>query len=176
MRMYMERTLADCPLVEVPLGAGCALRPLVAGEEGIWTRIQHGVFAPESHQTYEVIYGEGECAALDVFFATCGGRAVGIAAGVVRRTEAGTTYGYIDWVGVLDAYRGKRLGAALTVACLNFLAAAGLRHTGLWTQENRLTAVALYEKNGFVKVPLPDGVGTGDYRQQRADAGFPPLA
>ena len=66
---------------------------MVAGEEDLWTQIQHGVFEPPSHQTYEAVYGGG-FDVLHVLFATCGAEAVGIAAAAVRRTEAGTPFGY----------------------------------------------------------------------------------
>ena len=171
MQMYMERTLTDCPLATVDLTPPYALRSMRDGEADVWTRVQNVAFGPDFRKTYEQVYGRGDYDALEVLFAVCGDEIIGIAAGVVRRTSGGARYGYVDWVGVLDAHRGKRLGAALTVACLNFLATAGLRHTGLWTQENRLAAIALYEKNGFVKVPLPEGMGIGEYREQRADAG-----
>ena len=176
MQLYMERTLEDCPLPAVRLRAPYGLRPLVEAEEALWTQVQHGVFEPDSQQTYEAVYGEPDYEALQVLLATCDGQAVGIAAGAVRRTAAGVAYGYVDWVGVLAEHRGNRLGAALTVACLNFLGAAGLKHTGLWTHTHRHAAIRLYERLGFAVVDLPEGLGVGEYRQQRADAGFPPLS
>ena len=49
---------------EVRPAAPYGLRPLAPGEADLWTQVQHGVFAPESHQTYEGIYGTGEYVAL----------------------------------------------------------------------------------------------------------------
>jgi ribosomal protein S18 acetylase RimI-like enzyme len=175
MEVYMERSLADCPLPDVPLEPPYGLRVLSAEQAGVWTRVQYGVFGEKQHRTYEQVYGSGDYAALRVFLASCGPEPVGIGAGAVRRTPRNVRHGYVDWVGVLAPHRGRRVGSALTVAAINFLAAQGLEHISLWTQDYRAAAMALYQRHGFRTVPLPPGAGLSEFRLQRADAGYPPL-
>jgi len=55
----------------------------------------------------------------------------------------------IEWVGVLDTHRGKRLGESLMRTCLNYTKQHGVNPCQLITQIFRQAAVLLYEKLGF---------------------------
>ena len=80
------------------------------------------------------------------------GERVGITGAIVWfRDEAMTqpSGSLIEWVGVLPAERGKRLGEALMVAALNYLKGRDVYPNCLVTQYFRKPAVALYEKLGF---------------------------
>lgn len=58
----------------------------------------------------------------------------------------------IEYVGVLDEHRGKKLGEALMVECLNYTKLHRVTPCQLITQPFRTAAVNLYEKLGFRKV------------------------
>ncbi|MGC9320116.1 MAG: GNAT family N-acetyltransferase [Armatimonadota bacterium] len=55
----------------------------------------------------------------------------------------------IEYVGVLEEHRGRGLGEAVVVACLDWLADRGVELAMLLTQPFRVPAVRLYEKLGF---------------------------
>ena len=80
------------------------------------------------------------------------GRVVAISAGVAGEDSASPGVvigGQIEWVGVLPECRGLKLGEAIVVACLNYLATREVARTVLATQPFRVPAVKLYEKLGF---------------------------
>lgn len=58
----------------------------------------------------------------------------------------------IEYVGMLEEHRGKKLGEALMVECLNYTKQHGVVPCQLITQPFRTAAVSLYEKLGFRKV------------------------
>ncbi len=83
------------------------------------------------------------------------GAIIGIASAVCvehERDPQRLRGGQIEWVGVLDAHRGKRLGEELVVACLNAIAERGYLPALLLTQPFRVPAVKLYEKLGFATI------------------------
>lgn len=83
------------------------------------------------------------------------GRMIGIASAVCvedERDPQGLRGGQIEWVGVLDDHRGKRLGEDLVVTCLNAIAERGFLPALLLTQPFRVPAVTLYEKLGFATI------------------------
>jgi ribosomal protein S18 acetylase RimI-like enzyme len=55
----------------------------------------------------------------------------------------------IEWVGVLPEERGRNLGEALMVACLNYLKGRAVQPNCLVTQYFRQAAVGLYAKLGY---------------------------
>lgn len=58
--------------------------------------------------------------------------------------------GYVHYVGVLNRARGRRVGAALTVRCVQGFADRGLSTTVLETDDFRAPAVVTYLRLGFV--------------------------
>ncbi len=84
-----------------------------------------------------------------------GGSIIGIASAICvedAHDPQGLRGGQIEWVGVLDAHRGKRLGEDLVVTCLNAIAERGSLPALLLTQPFRVPAVRLYEKLGFATI------------------------
>lgn len=57
---------------------------------------------------------------------------------------------YLDFIGVAQGHRGKRLGKYVSLSCLHALKRRGMKYCTLWTQPHRSSAVAMYEKLGFV--------------------------
>ncbi|MEA3403187.1 MAG: GNAT family N-acetyltransferase [Armatimonadota bacterium] len=81
-----------------------------------------------------------------------GGRIVAIAGALDichRRDPERLRGAMIEYVGVLEDHRGRGLGEAVVVACLNWLADRGVELAMLLTQPFRVPAVRLYEKLGF---------------------------
>jgi ribosomal protein S18 acetylase RimI-like enzyme len=58
--------------------------------------------------------------------------------------------GYLHWVAVSPAHRGKHLGYAITLAVLHEFARLGCKDAVLETQDGRLAAIQIYRSVGFV--------------------------
>jgi len=54
-------------------------------------------------------------------------------------------------MGIVEGYRGRGIGTALIRATLDAARQRGLKRIELQVRENSLSAVALFEKSGFVK-------------------------
>jgi mycothiol synthase len=84
-----------------------------------------------------------------IYVVTAGARIVGTAsARVVPETYPGT--GYVHWVGVHPAERGKGLGEVVTQRVLDHFAATGLGGAVLETDDFRIPAIKVYLRLGFV--------------------------
>ncbi len=78
------------------------------------------------------------------------GKAAGIAGAMACYEQDGTLRGgSIEWVAVLEEYRGKHLGRALMTAALNYFVERDITPVTLNTQLYREAAVALYRDLGF---------------------------
>ncbi|MFW5868321.1 MAG: GNAT family N-acetyltransferase [Armatimonadota bacterium] len=80
------------------------------------------------------------------------GRMIGISSAVCVEDERDPEHlrgAQIEWVGVLEEFRGLRLGEKLVVACMNYAAERGFLPILLITQPFRVPAISLYEKLGF---------------------------
>ena len=60
--------------------------------------------------------------------------------------------GYLHWVAVSPAHRGKHLGYAITLAVLHEFVRLGCKDAVLETQDERLAAIKIYRSIGFVPV------------------------
>lgn len=58
--------------------------------------------------------------------------------------------GYLHWVAVAPAHRGKNLGYAISVAVLREFVRLGCKDAVLETQDARLAAIKVYQSLGFV--------------------------
>jgi len=58
--------------------------------------------------------------------------------------------GYVHWVAVAPAHRGKRLGYIVTLACLYAFRDFGCKDAVLETDDHRLAAIRIYHELGFV--------------------------
>jgi len=86
------------------------------------------------------------------FFVEHDGRKVGMAGAIVWFDDPELTRpsgALVEWVGILEEERGKRLGEALMVACLNYLKQRAVEPNCIVTQYARIPAVELYRKLGY---------------------------
>jgi len=60
--------------------------------------------------------------------------------------------GYLHWLAVAPAHRGKQLGYSITLAVLHRFAQMGCKDAVLETQDERLAAIKVYQSLGFVPV------------------------
>jgi GNAT superfamily N-acetyltransferase len=77
---------------------------------------------------------------------------VGMAGAIVWFHDPGLTRptgALVEWVGVLEQERGKNLGEALMVSCLNYLKRRAVEPNCIVTQYAREAAVGLYKKLGY---------------------------
>lgn len=58
--------------------------------------------------------------------------------------------GYLHWMAVSPAHRGKHLGYTITLAVLHEFARLGCKDAVLETQDERLAAIQIYRSVGFV--------------------------
>jgi ribosomal protein S18 acetylase RimI-like enzyme len=79
-----------------------------------------------------------------------GGDIIGLATLLLYRVPSGLR-AYIEDVVVDERARGKRLGEALTWACLEAARQAGAPYVGLTSNPARVAANQLYQKMGFVQ-------------------------
>jgi mycothiol synthase len=73
-----------------------------------------------------------------------------VATAAVRYHERFPESGYVHWVGVDPASRGKRLGSVVMAAAMRRFAADGRKTSILETDDVRLPAIALYLGQGFI--------------------------
>lgn len=60
--------------------------------------------------------------------------------------------GYLHWMAVSPAHRGKHLGYTVTLAVLHEFVRLGCKDAVLETQDERLAAIRIYQSVGFVPV------------------------
>jgi len=75
---------------------------------------------------------------------------IGLATLLLYRVPTGLR-GYIEDVVVDEKARGRRIGEALTWACLDTARWAGAPYVGLTSNPTRVAANRLYQKMGFVR-------------------------
>jgi mycothiol synthase len=73
-----------------------------------------------------------------------------VATASVRYVDRFPESGYVHWVGVDPAYRGKRLGTEVMAAVLRRFAADGRKSSILETDDVRLPAISSYLGQGFI--------------------------
>lgn len=137
----------------VELPEGYELRTLDLNRLDEWLAVRNAVFGPVPEawllNTF-VSRWDFDPAGWQIVY--CGNEPVGIAGADFHRDPAHpeTISGcQIEYVGVREEHRGKRLGELLMYACLNHAQRHQVRPCQLITQRFRTAAVTLYEKLGF---------------------------
>ncbi|MGQ9731735.1 MAG: GNAT family N-acetyltransferase [Candidatus Zipacnadales bacterium] len=140
------------------LPPGFRIRVFHEGDEQVWVNVHQAVFGGSAtvewfrdrFRDLPNFDPNGWFFALDPT-----GKPVGIAGAIVWFFDEGLTQpsgALVEWVGVLPEARGRGIGEALMVTCLNYLKQRNVRPNCLLTQYSRRSAVALYEKLGFRKI------------------------
>lgn len=147
-QLRMEKTgLSDVPELAVP--AGYVMRTFREGDEAGLAVIY--AVSKLDKDTVEIVRQDilaDPCFTPDrVFIAEYNGEIVGTASTWIAPDELDA--GYLHMVGVLDAHRGKRLGAALTCAALRYSRFEGYDIQRLMTDDWREDAIRLYINLGF---------------------------
>jgi ribosomal protein S18 acetylase RimI-like enzyme len=138
----------------VELADGCELVTFSEERLDSWTECRNRAFDTDSDPAWfrEHFMGRSDFDPAGWHMIVRDGEVVAISAGVAGEDSASPGVvigGQIEWVGVLPECRGLKLGEAIVVACLNYLAGREVARTVLATQPFRVPAVKLYEKLGF---------------------------
>ncbi|MCW3097024.1 MAG: GCN5-like N-acetyltransferase [Chthonomonadaceae bacterium] len=88
-----------------------------------------------------------------VYVIDCGGQIVATAsARLLPDVFPGS--GYLHWLAVSPAHRGKQLGYTITLAVLHAFVRLGCKDAVLETQDQCLAAIKIYQSVGFVPTPV----------------------
>lgn len=148
MRRPLHGTL---PCSEI--APGYVLRTLEVGEELAYARLKSLCFPEGKPWTEEDFNREFLSASFDayarIFVVESKHQLVGTASAWEIDYGDGIV-GLVHWVGVDPAHRGQGLGETLNLRVLAELAALGYREAWLNTSRDRVAAVRLYERLGFI--------------------------
>ena len=148
MRRPLHGTL---PCSEI--APGYVLRTLEVGEELAYARLKSLCFPKGKPWTEEDFNREFLSASFDayarIFVVESKHQLVGTASAWEIDYGDGIV-GLVHWVGVDPAHRGQGLGETLNLRVLAELAARGYREAWLNTSRDRVAAVRLYERLGFI--------------------------
>ncbi|MCX7804464.1 MAG: GNAT family N-acetyltransferase [Planctomycetota bacterium] len=129
---------------------GCPIRPFRPGWERAWERIIDESFeaAPGTYSFEKTMRSDPSFRPERILFVCCGDEPVAVAAAYHwphRMPDAGM----LHYVGVLKAYRGRRLGFHVSLAALLRMRGEGFRRAWLSTDDFRLPAIKTYLDLGF---------------------------
>jgi ribosomal protein S18 acetylase RimI-like enzyme len=139
---------------EPPLPDGCRIVSFRPGDEVAWCELHRQVFNGNATPEWFM----GRFGSLPNFkpegwyFVEHDGRKVGMAGAIVWFHDGELQHpsgALVEWVGVLEEERGRKLGEALMVACLNYLKERAVEPNCIVTQYAREPAVELYKKLGY---------------------------
>ncbi len=150
--LRMRRSL-DAPVPACDIAPGYALRTLAKGEEAAYVRLKNTCFPESSPWTEEDFPREFPPMSFNAYERIVVAEREEQLVGTASAWEidyGGGPLGLLHWVGVDPAHRGQGLGAALNVRALQKLKACGYAEVWLNTSRERMAAVRLYERLGFV--------------------------
>jgi len=173
-QLCMRRpTLDDLP--EIVLADGYSLRASREGDGRHWARILREAFRDES---FDESRFDREMKAHPAYrperiFFVCapGGLPCGTAS-AYRQEQFGKDTGYLHWIGVCPAHRGKRLGEAASLAALHRFRFEGLSAAVLQTDDFRLAAIKTYLRLGFLPLVQHES-HPARWAAVRAEVGMP---
>lgn len=126
----------------------CTARHYRPGDDHAWEQIIHASFGGNSHSFTETIASKPPFRPERVWFIECEGKPVATAS-AWRDAHYGEHTGYVHMVGALPNFKGQKLGYWVSVAVLRQLAAEGVHHAVLQTDDFRLPAIVTYARLGF---------------------------
>lgn len=150
-QLCMERSsLDDLPEIELP--EGYTIRTSRKGDARHWARIISEAFADDSFDEarFERVMRAHDAYRPERIFFACApdGLPCGTAS-AYRQEPFGPDTGYLHYVGVCASHRGKRIGAAVSLAAMNKFRSEGLQRAVLQTDDFRLAAIKTYLNLGF---------------------------
>jgi GNAT superfamily N-acetyltransferase len=153
LQVRMVRVPLD-HLPQFPLPAGFCIRNYQPGDAQTWLGIVEAADPYlASHRTaYERAFG-GRTSLLherQLFLCDPAGKAIGTATAWFDDDYFGQAFGRVHWVAIAPDWQGKGLGKALTTAVCNRLRDVGHTRAYLVTETERIPAINLYLKFGFV--------------------------
>jgi ribosomal protein S18 acetylase RimI-like enzyme len=108
------------------------------------------IHPPPSRQELELLVSSDSTNLYIARHADFGEEIIGLATLLLYRVPTGLR-AYIEDVVVDEQVRGRRIGEALTWACLEHARLAGAPYVGLTSNPARVAANQLYQKMGFVR-------------------------
>lgn len=154
-QLRMRKTdLANVPVIPVP--RGYTLRNYRPGDEqGIAEVYREADLGCTSKKALRERMLFDSCFTPErMFIVERAGEVVGTACAWVNEDVPGD--GYLHMVGVRERHRGKRLGALVTVAAINYSRAEGFKAQTLDTDDWRTAAIKLYLDLGYLPVLRDD--------------------
>ncbi len=143
--------LGRLPAVELP--EGYSIRTSRGGAGAHWARILgrafDGVDTWPVEKYREIMLADPAWRADRIFFICDPDGMPCATAGAYRAKRWGPEAGYLHWVGVCPDHRGRRLGYAVSLACLHKFRAEGCDCAVLQTDDFRLPAIRIYLRLDF---------------------------
>lgn len=163
-QLMMLRHAQSVP--ECALAQGWSIRSMREHEEAEWVRICRAVGfiaddGGDAEQCWNQTMGSDPGVSKENVFFVCNDSGRPVATATARRIPEGErgnyppaagSLGYLHYVAALPECRGKGAGSAVTAAVLRRLANLGLDECVLTTDDNRLAAIAIYLKLGWLPV------------------------
>lgn len=141
-----------------------AIRGFRPGDEAAWVRIHElaDIYNETTLERFELAFGEGPAALPERMFFLCDGTGseIGTATAWYNNDYRGRPFGRVHYAAVVPAFQGKGLSKPLMTAVCNRLRELAHVRAYLGTQTERVPAIGLYLKFGFV----PD-IGSNDERR-----------
>jgi len=148
----IRENLEDIPRFAVP--EPFAIRRFRPGDEAAWVRI-HEIADEYNHVTFETFdraFGEDPAALPERMFFLCdeAGREIGTATAWYDEDYRALPFGRVHYVAIVPAFQGRGLAKPLMSVVCYRLRELGYERARLVTQTERVRAIGLYLKFGFV--------------------------
>ena len=148
-QLMMQRDLQDLPALQRP--AGISIRACGDGDDAAWEAITDDAFerAPTPGRFHSIMRSSRWFRPERVLFLRDGYRPVATASAWVEETY-GPDAGVLHYVAVRRASHGRQFGRHVSLAAMHVMAREGHRRVVLRTDDDRIPAIRLYLKLGFV--------------------------
>ena len=150
IQMTLERDLTH-PVTEAKFPRGYALVNVTENCRHLWETFMDECFGGYQAGSFRYVYVNNNFYEENRVFVLLNEKNKPIGTGNSWQTP--DHEGYISWIGVSQAYRGKAIGVNLTNYCLHDIKKRGLKTAIITTEKENLPALKTYLKCGFVPLP-----------------------